>query len=554
MATEIGFHVTVCPSCSREILPKRYYVPIQPPAPPPSSPTSDSKNQDDAPAARLPRTKTGNPRRGGGLVHGTGRVKPNGAIKRSDTVKEAKKPSPPAPAADVEPSMTRPTGPVRHRTVIDQSPVPMYCSDECRLADLRAGQVGLDYNPERCVSPPMPPVPHNSYSDFSSPDESDSGASFGSQASLMSSCLGSDDTPIPSGYAALRKLYPELPAQPHRAPQLRPKTEEKHSSLEDYNSGIMMASRRITETLKPEPAKRTLYGTVEKQERKPIPGWTDGSQAWRASVYGFAPPQDFTKTRPTDESVTSAYKGFVASSHRSRGVYSTLSTAAVSLDSASASASALPTQPQPPRGMGTRSRSEAEELYSKYPLFAKRSDSRASLASARPTSPTGSTRSLPVCTAPRRKEFSLVKPGAEGRLLVPDVKMTRTPSNLTMSSETSSSYSSAGFYGGLGRRRSPLSRQNSDTSVETADSRTTEADATMHPMWPSSSLPSTQQVKPQTRSWSYADDRMTFPILQVPKMEKRIERRIVDGEERDVEVEVEVVEPLKRLFLFPAAR
>lgn len=45
---------------------------------------------------------------------------------------------------------------------------------------------------------------------------------------------------------------------------------------------------------------------------------------------------------------------------------------------------------------------------------------------------------------------------------------------------------------------------------------------------------------------------MTFPILQLPpKKEKRIERRVIDGEERDVEVEVEVVQPLKRLFLFP---
>jgi hypothetical protein len=32
--------------------------------------------------------------------------------------------------------------------------------------------------------------------------------------------------------------------------------------------------------------------------------------------------------------------------------------------------------------------------------------------------------------------------------------------------------------------------------------------------------------------------------------EKHIERRVVDGQEVDVEVEVEVVQPLKRLFLF----
>ncbi len=36
-----------------------------------------------------------------------------------------------------------------------------------------------------------------------------------------------------------------------------------------------------------------------------------------------------------------------------------------------------------------------------------------------------------------------------------------------------------------------------------------------------------------------------------PKREKRIERRMVDGVERDVVVEVMVVPERKRLFLFP---
>jgi hypothetical protein len=35
-----------------------------------------------------------------------------------------------------------------------------------------------------------------------------------------------------------------------------------------------------------------------------------------------------------------------------------------------------------------------------------------------------------------------------------------------------------------------------------------------------------------------------------PKMETRIEKQVVDGQIVDVEVEVEVVQPLKRLFLF----
>jgi len=55
-----------------------------------------------------------------------------------------------------------------------------------------------------------------------------------------------------------------------------------------------------------------------------------------------------------------------------------------------------------------------------------------------------------------------------------------------------------------------------------------------------------------TRSWSY-DNVKTYDIMQVPqkkvkKMEKRIQ--FINGEEVEDEVEVEVVEPLKRLFNF----
>ena len=126
--------------------------------------------------------------------------------------------------------------------------------------------------------------------------------------------------------------------------------------------------------------------------------------------------------------------------------------------------------------MQIRSRSEADEL-SKYPLLHSRCDSRQSLVLS--TSPTGSTRSMPATTSARRKEVSLVKRGAEGRLLVPDVKMTRSPSTTTMSSVTSAG-SSYGYYA-YGRKPSPLSRQNSDASMETTDSLSTEADLTMRP-------------------------------------------------------------------------
>jgi len=53
----------------------------------------------------------------------------------------------------------------------------------------------------------------------------------------------------------------------------------------------------------------------------------------------------------------------------------------------------------------------------------------------------------------------------------------------------------------------------------------------------------------ETRAWSY-DNVLTYPCMVPPvRTEKRIEKRIVGGVERDIEVEVEL--PLKRLFLFP---
>lgn len=58
-------------------------------------------------------------------------------------------------AAKKSPGLVRGTGnnvksePPKKRTVIDQGPYPLYCSDECRLADLHLGQVAPNYNPHR---------------------------------------------------------------------------------------------------------------------------------------------------------------------------------------------------------------------------------------------------------------------------------------------------------------------------------------------------------------------------------------------------------------------
>ena len=52
------------------------------------------------------------------------------------------------------------------------------------------------------------------------------------------------------------------------------------------------------------------------------------------------------------------------------------------------------------------------------------------------------------------------------------------------------------------------------------------------------------------RSWSY-DNFRTYPVMQLPpKKVKQIQKQIVDGQECEVEVEVEVFEERKCLFKF----
>ncbi|TBU29965.1 hypothetical protein BD311DRAFT_660132 [Dichomitus squalens] len=560
---DIPFDSIWCPVCSRQIVPKRISVPIQPqPTPaPPASPTATQPKtspREDAPA-RLTRGKTGTIRpRAQGLVHGTGRVKPNGAIKRSPT-KDA---SQDATSGALPP--TKPAAPVRHRTMIDQTPAPLYCSDECRLADLQSYHSAIDikYNPERCASPRLPPVPPNSVSDIhGSQDDSDcsSGASYESRSSTSSPITTSAvvHPPTPKGdcgadaYSRLSAIYGFAPLPPP-PPFTRKAPKASEESAPRLEGGVMMAARRIQAALCPEKPKKSSWGVPvhsdPEDDNKPIPGWTDGSNAWRASVYGFAPPRDFTRSDPDDAAIR-AYGSYVASPHRSRGVHSTLGENKPAAEvKPSASTPSLPSRVVD---------SSTQELYRQYSAsFTRRSESRSSLVRGVPlsTSPTGSARSSSA------REFSLLKPGAEGRLLVPDVKMRRVNSSVSSiggSSGTSWGSQSAIFSAGsvAGRKRSPLSRQNSDVSVDTAETQSEgdEYDAREA----ACSMPAVGKARPTAtmRTWSYSSETFTYPIMRTaPKKEKRIERRVVDGVEQDVEVEVEVEEPIKRLFLFGGAR
>jgi hypothetical protein len=326
-----------------------------------------------------------------------------------------------------------------------------------------------------------------------------------------------------------------------------------------------MAARRIKAALCPEPVKRSAFNTAPPPpvSRDPIPGWTDGSVAWRSSVYSLSNPT--TPHQAVGEHWSNnASKSIVASPHHSRGVQSTVGEVSTPTSYHNASTASLPvTRPTAPAAM--RSVSYADDLYSKYPLsFSRRSESRTSLGipGSYPTSSAASFR--------QQQEKSLLKPGAEGKLLVPDVKLkVKASSSLSPSAASStslSSWRSGSSYPASSRRsiRSPLNRHSSEFSEGTLSDQGSKSDddeplpAPRRPNVESKlslffhllCVPNAKPSFASARSWSY-DNLMTYPVMQPPsRREKRIQRQVVNGEERDIEVEVEVTQSFKQLFLF----
>ncbi|KAG6877344.1 hypothetical protein C0993_008431 [Termitomyces sp. T159_Od127] len=433
-----------CPVCDRAIQPKRLQVPVPPaqppatPAPPPS-PTS------------VRRTKTA-ARQRAGLVQGTGRVKPNGDLK----------PQPPQ---------------TRYRTVIDQGPTPLYCSNECHTVDQN----------------------RDVYRD----------SSRSSDASSVSTTADSPDSP-PSPVPTEAKVAPSLVVMkemygwapfPPPAPVDDVDPLDSAPPIADYDNGIIMTGRRIKSQFLPPPPKRDGRGNMVREPRKPIPGWTDGSNAWRSTVYNLSAP---------DASASVKYQPFVL--RGSKGVQSTFS------------------HPRQQVVSSMPSNVVSEEDRDRLDKF---SQSFRRTSSCSPNAvPTMSSSSYP----PSRKERPLVKRGAEGKLLVPNVMM-RVNSH-------SSSTSLSSQWSSQGNARSPLSQESSSDDGEdiVQSQRCTSA----------SSLRPPKRPTVETRSWSY-DNVKTYPTMRIPKktrIEKHKEKRIVDGQEVEVEVEVEVEEKPKCLFLF----
>jgi hypothetical protein len=152
-------------------------------------------------------------------------------------------------------------------------PSSLYCSDECQLAELSATCSGLPLDPAR--------------------DDPTSTAAPITRSNYSSSETESDDSSSPATPSSIHKLaklynFPPLPPAPPTFDD-----SEVHIPIFEYNSGVMIAGRLVSSLCSP-PAKPHLGPHPPPLEaRQPVPGWTDGSNAWRAWAYNFAaPPQN----------------------------------------------------------------------------------------------------------------------------------------------------------------------------------------------------------------------------------------------------------------------
>jgi hypothetical protein len=341
-------------------------------------------------ATSKPSTRRSKLRTKGGLVQGTGRLRPNGTIKRSDS-----KP-------------VQPPVPVKYKTVIDQAPVPLYCSDDCRRADLENQHQGRPVDPQRVQAKPLA---------LTESMDSDTSSSTSDDSSSSSSTTSQQDlSHLDPSIVRMAEIYnfPFLP------PPLPAYEEDRDYSVYygEYTSGVMMASKRIRDFC-PKPKKHTGNYPPPPEPKRHIPGWTDGTQGWRDSVYSM--------------------RATKASEDPSR--YNSPPKPPAPRRSNSSSSSVMP-------HYGPKILSN-EEMLSNYSASFRRPGAHTPSVGS-PPSPSSSR-----STSSSRRERSLVHPKAEGKLLVPDVKMKVS----CRSSSSLSTLSSPSLRPGI---RSPLSMSLED--------------------------------------------------------------------------------------------
>ncbi|CAK5284085.1 unnamed protein product [Mycena citricolor] len=311
---------------------------------------------------------------------------------------------------------------------------------------------------------------------------------------------------------------------------LPPRSQAPKNTNTEFQQGVMMAARRMESVF---PKARKAGEPVKPMEV--IPGWNDGSQAWRQSTYNFAPPP---KTRADVlDPRSKAYGTIIATPHRNSGGVVAEDPRMYDMEPSSPTWSTAPSNASSSSSSSSSS-SNSALLSSFEDSFTRRSSSRMSVFS---TSSSGSS-PFPISSSLPTKTRPLSNLSAGGMLPVPDVLMkapgrSSTSSSLSSLLEPSTGRStrrhSSGSFAGY-RMRSPLSLPSSSVTGSSSDDEELEGD---EDAW---KLPRRPQI--ETRSWSY-DNQRTYPVMPMPPVK---EVRIVNG----VQVEVEVPRPLKKLFTF----
>ncbi|KAL1736569.1 hypothetical protein EV714DRAFT_232629 [Schizophyllum commune] len=405
---------------------------------------------------------------------------------------------------------------LKTRTVYDSAPLPLYCSDKCRLADLqspaRAGALPIGHNPVRhpwrLDDDELALVPDCAVDDVSSVGTSSSASSTSSAPELQLRDMDPSLAAIFRGYD-----FKPMPLVPGLAPDARPavprSARRKRDLDAEYNGGIMMSGKRIQEWTHPEqpkpsrpayplpyppgyaqPTAPTKSSPTSSQKNGVIPGWNDGTNAWRASIYNLSSTTDVD---PMDLREHYAYSTQVASTHRSSGgVVPTIQSSPPT--SPVTSTSSVPGLRRNSAPSTARTDPDALLLSKFSEPFSRRSESRQTLNSGSPR---------PSSSMPEYREKSLVARGAEHALLVPNVtlKVRRRSNERTGSS--------------LPGARSPLSM----TAVASSDEETDgDDDVTLTEDKLSELKVSDKPKRPtiESRPWSY-DGYKTYPAMPLKR-------------------------------------
>ncbi|KAI6097121.1 hypothetical protein EDD16DRAFT_1719420 [Pisolithus croceorrhizus] len=129
------------------------------------------------------------------------------------------------------------------------------------------------------TSPPLPPVPHNSF-DRSVQCESEDESSGFAPFSLDSHSSSSDSGPVSPSLTTLSAIYgfPPLPlAPPHSTHTSAKPSPPDPRHLHDYQNGVMMSAKRIQAALCAAQSTERPRFNEPQPPRKPIPGFSPHS-------------------------------------------------------------------------------------------------------------------------------------------------------------------------------------------------------------------------------------------------------------------------------------